>query len=110
MYDWWATRVRGSDPTPLTRPRYGTGLADIASFARKHGKPMGIGEWGLAAPANGGGGGDDPAFVRAMHRFLVANADVVAYECYFDEPARYLRSSLNTGQNPKAATVYRRFW
>jgi hypothetical protein len=110
VYDWWATRVRGSDPTPLTRPRYGTGLADIASFARKHGKPMGIGEWGIATPANGGGGGDNPAFVRAMHRFLVANADVVAYECYFDEPARYLRSSLNTGQNPKAAAVYRRFW
>ena len=110
VYDWWTTRVRGSDPTPLTRPRYGTGLADIASFARRHGKLMAVGEWGLAAPVNGGGGGDNPAFVEAIHRFLVANADVVAYECYFDEPARYLRSSLNTGQNPKAAAAYRRYW
>ena len=110
VYDWWATRVRGSDPTPLTKPRYGTGLADIASFARRHGKLMGVGEWGLVTPANSGGGGDNPAFVQAMHRFLVANADVVGYESYFDEPARYLRSSLNSGQNPKAAAVYRRLW
>jgi hypothetical protein len=110
VYDWWATHVRGSDPTPLTKPRYGTGLADIASFARRHRKLMAVGEWGLATPANGRGGGDNPAFVAAMHRFLVANADVVGYECYFDEPAPYLRSSLNTGQNPKAAAAYRRLW
>ena len=110
VYDWWTTRVRGTDPTPLTRPRYGPGLADVASFARRHGKLMGVGEWGLATPGNGGGGGDNPAFVAAMHAFLVANADVVGYECYFDEPATYLRSSLNTGQNPKAAAAYRRLW
>jgi hypothetical protein len=110
VYDWWATRVRGAKQTPLTKPRYGTGLADVASFARRHRKPMGVGEWGLATPRNGGGGGDNPAFVAAMHRFLVANADVVGYECYFDEPAVYLRSSLNTGQNPKAAAAYRRLW
>ena len=55
-------------------------------------------------------GGDNPAFVEAMHRFLAANSDVVGYECYFDEPASYLRSSLNTGQNPKAAAKYRALW
>jgi hypothetical protein len=110
VYDWWATRVRGTSPTPLTKPRYGTGVGDVAAFARKHRKPMGVGEWGLATPRNGRGGGDNPAFVKAMHGFLVANADVVAYESYFDEPAGYLRSSLNTGQNPKAAAAYRRLW
>ena len=110
VYDWWTTRVRGADPSPLTKPPYGPGLTDIASFARRHGKLMGVGEWGLATPTNGRGGGDNPAFVEAMHRFLVANADVVGYECYFDEPASYLRSSLSTGQNPKAAATYRRLW
>ena len=110
VYDWWTTHVRGADPTPLTRPRYGPGLADVASFARRHGKLMGVGEWGLATPSNGHGGGDNPAFVEAMHRFLAANADVVGYECYFDEPHSYLRSSLNTGQNPKAAAAYKRLW
>lgn len=110
VYDWWTTRVRGSDPTPLTRPPYGPGLTDVAAFARRHGKVMGVGEWGLATPSNGNGGGDNPAFVEAMHRFLAANSDVVGYECYFDEPASYLRSSLNTGQNPKAAAKYRALW
>ena len=94
----------------MTRPRHGTGLDDVAAFARRHGKLMGVGEWGLATPRNGGGGGDNPAFIAAMHRFLVANADVIGYECYFDEPDPYLRSSLNTGQNPKAAAAYRRLW
>jgi hypothetical protein len=110
VYDWWTTRVRGADSTPLTRPPYGPGLVDVASFARHHRKLMGVGEWGLATPGNGHGGGDNPAFVEAMKRFLVANTDVVGYECYFDEPDPYLRSSLNTGQNPKAAATYQRLW
>ena len=103
VYDWWATRVRGSDPTPLTRPRYGTGLADIASFARKHGKPMGIGEWGAAPRPTGAAAATIRHSCGPCTGSWWPTQTVVAYECYFDEPARYLRSSLNTGQNPKAA-------
>jgi len=47
---------------------------------------------------------------EAIYRLLVANAYVVGYECYFNEPDPYRHSSLNTGQNPKAAGTYRRLW
>jgi hypothetical protein len=111
VFDWWQTKVKGSNPAPLTKPRHGVGLADVAAFSRKHGKLMGVGEWGLAAPHNGNGGGDNPAFIKAMHGFIRQNLDVFAYECYFDEPASYLKSSLTAGsQNPVAARTYRSLW
>jgi hypothetical protein len=111
VYDWWQTKVKGSNTVPLTKPHHGVGLADVAAFARTHGKLMGVGEWGLAAPHNGNGGGDNPAFIKAMHGFIRQNLDVFAYECYFDEPASYLKSSLTAGsQNPGAAETYRSLW
>jgi hypothetical protein len=110
IYDWWTTRVRSSKPDPVLKPPHGVGLADVAKFARSHRKLMGIGEWGLARQSNGNGGGDNPMFIKAMADFMKNNADVLAYECYFDEPAGYLKSSLNTGQNPQAATTYKRLW
>ena len=111
VYDWWTTKVQGSNAGPLSRPPYGVGLADLATFARRHDKLMGVGEWGLAAPHNGDGGGDNPAFIEAMHRFISDNLDVFAYECYFDEPDPYIESSLTAGgQNPLAAETYRSLW
>jgi hypothetical protein len=109
IYDWWSTRVRSS-ATPVLTPKYGVGLQDLAKFARAHHKLVGVGEWGLSRTSNGNGGGDNPAFIKAMHDFFRQNASVMAYECYFDEPADYLRSSLSTGQNPRAAAVYRSSW
>jgi hypothetical protein len=109
IYDWWSTRVRSS-ATPVLTPKYGVGLQDLAKFARAHHKLVGVGEWGLSRPSNGNGGGDNPAFIKAMHDFFRQNASVMAYECYFDEPADYLRSSLSTGQNPRAAAVYKNSW
>jgi hypothetical protein len=110
IYDWWTTRVRSGNANPVLKPPHGVGLADLTSFARSHGKLMGIGEWGLARQSNGNGGGDNPRFIKAMADFMNNNADVLAYECYFDEPAKYLKSSLNTGQNPQAGATYKRLW
>jgi len=111
VYDWWTTKVKGPNTNPLGRPPYGVGLEDVASFARQHRKLMGVGEWGLAAPHNGNGGGDNPLFIKAMRGFIKKNLDVFAYECYFDEPDGYLKSSLNAGgQNPRAAQTYRALW
>lgn len=111
VYDWWSTKVTSRDRSPLTRPAHGVGLADLVTFARQRKKLVGLGEWGLAAPHNGNGGGDNPHFIRAVHGFIRDNLDVFAYECYFDEPDRYLKSSLTAGgQNPRAASTYRSLW
>ncbi len=109
IYDWWGTKVTGSSRDPIARPTYGPGLADLARFARQHDKGVGIGEWGLATAANGGGGGDNPAFMKAMFTWMTRNVDVLAYECYFDEPASYLQSSIMS-QNGGAAAAYRGMW
>ena len=101
-YDFYATQVRGGDTAGLYRTPTGVGLDDLADFARAHGKGLGLGEWGL----HRAGGGDNPAFIRAVWAWCRANADRLVYESYFDEPADYIRNSLNTGQNPQAAAQY----
>jgi hypothetical protein len=111
-YDWWNTHAT-DDATwwKVLRPEGGPGIQDVADFARKHGKGASYGEWGLATPSNGGGGGDNPYYIRAMHRFFSSNADVVAFECYFDEPDSYIANSLyGTDQNPAASEAYADLW
>lgn len=111
-YDWWTTQAShdGAWSRVLT-PAHGPGIQDIADFARAHGKGASYAEWGLARHSNGGGGGDNPFYVEAMHRFFAANSDVVVFECYFDEPDAYIANSLfGTDQNPRAADRYARLW
>jgi hypothetical protein len=57
------------------------GLAQIAAFARKHGKPLSFPEWGVVNTA-GGGLGDDAAYTTGIAGAIKAN-DVV-YQAYFD--------------------------
>lgn len=57
------------------------GLAQIAAFARAHGKPLSFPEWGLLSAASGGAG-DDPAYVQGIID-AIKNNDVV-YQSYFD--------------------------
>lgn len=111
-YDWWNTHAT-SDATwgNVLHPSYGPGIEDVVKFARAHGKGASFPEWGLARKENGNGGGDNPYYIEAMFGFFQANRDVVAYECYFDEPDSYIKSSLyGAGQNPRSAAVYRRLW
>ena len=111
-YDWWNTHA--TDDATWSRvlaPAHGPGIADVADFARAHDKGASYAEWGLAHRGNGNGGGDNPYYITAMHEFFTQNADVVAFECYFDEPAGYIASSIfGTGQNPASSARYAQLW
>ena len=93
------------------RPSAGAGLLDLVEFAAQHDKPFAVPEWGLTA-RSADGSGDNPFFVRQMFAFFREHADTLAYENYFDEPNRYLGSSLflKAEQNPESSEVYRGLW
>ena len=111
-YDWWDTQASNdAEWSRVLTPAHGPGIKDVADFARARGKGASYAEWGLARHSNGGGGGDNPYYVEAMHGFFEANRDVVAFECYFDEPAGYIANSLfGTSQNPRSADRYAELW
>lgn len=111
IYDWWETTP--AQWNNALRGARGPGLADIADFARAHGKGVSIGEWGLAQSTSSNnytGRGDDPTFIDRMWEFMQNNSDVLALECYFNEPNSYLRSSLTDGSNWNAGARYRSLW
>jgi hypothetical protein len=61
------------------------GIGAWLAFAKAHGKPLSVPEWGIVhATGNCGCGGDDPVYVAHMRDFFAANADDVAYEAYFN--------------------------
>jgi hypothetical protein len=60
------------------------GLAFWSDFAKKHGKPMTLPEWGLWQREDGHGGGDNPFFIEKMHAFITDPAHNIAYQGYFD--------------------------
>jgi hypothetical protein len=88
-YDVLYTGGDGGEPTDaerraavdalVTGPR---GLRYWAGFAARQGRRLAVPEWGLTWRADGPGGGDDVAYVRAMFGFF-ASADV-AYAVYFE--------------------------
>jgi len=56
------------------------GIATVLRFARAHGKPISIPEWGIA-PVSEHGFGDDPTFVNGIARVVKNNP--VVYQSYF---------------------------
>ncbi len=81
------------------------GLAWHRDFARAHGKPMTIPEWGVTSRSDGYGGGDAPSFVQHMYDWIAAND--VAYSNYFeyDEPDK--QYALMGGRFPQSAAKFR---
>jgi beta-mannanase len=59
------------------------GLGAWLAFARAHGKPLSVPEWGTT-PARSGGSGDHPAYIQAMHDFFTEHAAEIGYETYFN--------------------------
>jgi hypothetical protein len=57
-------------------------LGNLTSFASAHGKPVGIGEFGVINRGDGHGGGDDPTFINNFSTWLKSNK--VAWASYFN--------------------------
>jgi hypothetical protein len=66
--------IWANDQTPL--------LSSLVSFATAHGKPIGIGEFGVIDRSDGHGGGDDPTYVNDFSAWLKAHN--VAWASYFN--------------------------
>jgi hypothetical protein len=62
----------------------GGGLNWFVNFAKTHGKPLGIGEWGLMNRSDGHGGLDDPYYVQQMTDFVNNTNNNVAWHVFFD--------------------------
>jgi hypothetical protein len=72
---------------PAGLPRWATifgwtdGIKDALDFARAHGKPLSIPEWGVAPADTSLSGGDDPEYVDGIAGVVRDNP--VAYHAYF---------------------------
>lgn len=102
-YDWQWAATRN---TPITRWQYLTGQSHglnwAATFAKNHAKRLAVPEWGLAptSACSGGGGGDDPLYVRNMIAWMRDHN--TAYEAYFDAH----QFSISHGAFPSASPAY----
>jgi hypothetical protein len=82
--------------TIYTRP---LGVRDVVRFARAHGKPLSIPEWGVGPVGNQLAGGDNAAYVRGIGRVVKDNP--TSYQAYFY--ARQWRDQLRRGPASRAA-------
>jgi hypothetical protein len=110
-YDSYTVKARNKQEWEHTlRPDKAAGLADVAGFARRHGKKLAVPEWGLTA-SNKDGAGDNPYFIYSMYAFFQQNKDILAFENYFNEPDKYLGSSIwEPVQHPRSSEEYRKLW
>jgi hypothetical protein len=90
--DRWQTIYNQSD-----------GIRDVLSFARAHGKPVSLPEWGLWTPGPPSlGGADDAAYVNGIANVVRSNR--VAYQSYFYN----LDSQTLLRSDPLSLSAYRR--
>lgn len=111
FYDGWPAAPTASAFDAKCMQMNGTspvGLCRFAEFARAHRKPFSVPEWGIRNQAGDGGGGDNAVFVAKMFEFFQRNADILAYEAYFDLEGGTFE--ISHGQNPRAAAAYRQRW
>lgn len=93
------------------------GLATWLAYAKSKGKPLSIPEWGIGGRRSlcRQPGFDNPFYIKAIHDFLRANAESIAYESYFNgdaghNPRRGTHQLFPTAYNPRAAAAYRSLW
>lgn len=86
-------------------------LAEAKTYAVANGKKFSVPEWGVACNGSGcqwagNAGGDDPQYIKQMVAFFAANANDMAYETYFNEPASYIVSDMISA-NPNSRAQYK---
>lgn len=80
------------------------GLAQIAAFARAHGKPLSFPEWAMVS-AGTGGAGDDPAYIRGIAAAIKNNN--VVYQSYWDKSAGGVLPLQNV---PEALSLWKQYF
>lgn len=81
------------------------GLLWHRDFAASHGKKLTYPEWGVIVRPDGHGGGDNPTFIKRMHRWLDANRKDIAYQIYFDPKPGRLDTAF-----PRSAATFRKLF
>jgi beta-mannanase len=74
------------------------GMNQWAQFAKQHGKPIALPEWGLMT------GGDNPDYIKAMFDFMVANDTFL--EALWDSDDGNTKSQLSSGEAPNAGAMF----
>lgn len=99
-YDWYPAYDAGGWQEHKTKDQ---GWDFWANFARERGKKFAVPEWGVmtGSPESGG---DNPSYIRSVLEWMGANADIMAFDAYFEETQDYCRCALS--QNPRAAAEY----
>ena len=86
------------------------GLTWLYDFARAHGKPFSVGEWGVVPTADAGR--ENPEFIHWMHDWFAARAPHLAYEAYFSDcgdggvQSSLFRTDADCRRNPQSAARY----
>lgn len=99
----------------------GSGVCDLARFAREHHKQLSVGEWSVTGGCSGSArtgknGGDNPLFIRRMAQFFHENRDILAYESYYDDPmlnnvcSTLYRKNVDQSVNQQASTEYKKWF
>lgn len=94
------------------------GLNWILEFAKSRGKPLSVGEWGVAPGSPYNSHDENQLFVYWMHRWFNQNAEFIAYEAYFntcassDVDSNLYRTPGNgcDRQNVAAGRLYQTLW
>ncbi|UQU66938.1 cellulase family glycosylhydrolase [Couchioplanes caeruleus] len=102
----WSPSKAAFDRT-AARPE---GLTWLYEFARAHGKPFAVGEWGVVPTADAGR--ENPGYVQWMHEWFAAHAAHLAYEAYFSDcseggvQSSLFRTDDACRKNPGSAARY----
>ena len=110
FYDMWPAypdKAAWDEDYMATQNGGPRGIGSWLAFAKANGKKISFAEWGINR--DGGGGGDHPYYIEAMHNFFKTNSADIAYETYFNTLDEGFMI-FPAGTNPAASAKYRELW